>query len=83
MTKEEEERSPPRSLFDHNGNECGDTTWWTEDRIVGKEDSGGPWQRPETEDWDKDVKRRWTERQHAASGMLHEGQYSTSCLVCA
>jgi hypothetical protein len=47
MTKAEEERSPPRSLFDRNGDERGDTTRQAadggEERV--KEDSGGPRRR--------------------------------------
>ena len=45
--KAEEERSPPQSLFDRDGDERGGTTRQAanggEERA--KEDSGGPWRR--------------------------------------
>jgi hypothetical protein len=46
-TKEEEERSPPRSLFDCDGDERGDTTRQAADggEERAKEDSSGPWRR--------------------------------------
>ena len=85
MTKEEEEQSPTRSLFncDVDGRRNTMRQVVVGGEKMAKEDNDGSWKKPATTGWGKDAKQRGTERQHAASSMLREGKCSISCLVRA